>query len=93
MSIGKKLLEINELKEQLYNKFETEDLGAAAYFLGVRIQRDRKLSTISLCQDIYIRKILERFNMQDCHPVNTPIKGSLEEYMVPNTDQADHVYI
>jgi hypothetical protein len=59
--IGKDKGKIKTLKRDLATKFEIEDIGSANYFVGVRITRDREKKTISLCQDAYVAKILERF--------------------------------
>jgi hypothetical protein len=88
--LGKSMELINKLKKELSEQFECEDLGSAAYFLGVRITRDREARTISLCQDAYIKKILERFGMENCKSVNTPMASGAAVYMVPNTVQASH---
>ena len=41
-----------------------KDLGEAAYILGIKIYRDRSSRLIGLSQDIYIDKVLKRFNME-----------------------------
>ncbi|KAH9304884.1 hypothetical protein KI387_009288, partial [Taxus chinensis] len=43
--------------------------------LGMRISRDRKERKLTLSQEEYIKKVLERFNMQDAKPVGTPLVG------------------
>lgn len=91
--IGKDVEYIRQLKLDLNGKFDTEDLGHAAYFLGVRITRDRKARTISLCQDAYIRAILKRFGMEECFPIRTPMKQSMEQHMIPNTETATNAEI
>ena len=58
------------------------------YFIGVRITRDRERKTISLCQDAYVTKILERFQIEDCHPVDTPMTAGANEFMIPYDKQA-----
>jgi hypothetical protein len=40
---------IDELKINLYAKFYIENIGPVAFFLGVRITRDKKAKTIILC--------------------------------------------
>ena len=47
--IGKDKAKIKALKKSLMRRFEMEDLGPARYFVGVRITRNRKEGTISLC--------------------------------------------
>ena len=69
-------------------RFEIEDLGPVKYFVGVRITRNRKEGTIALCQDAYIRKILERYGIGDYHPVDTPIAAGATEFIVPYDAQA-----
>jgi len=79
---------INELKHQLSNTFEMKDLGAAKKILGVQLKRDRKNGIISLTQHKYIRNGLEKFNMDKCKPVQTPLPShfrlSCQQY--PNSD-------
>jgi hypothetical protein len=86
--IGKDKGKIKTLKRDLATKFEMEDMGPANYFVGVRITRDRERKTISLCQDAYVAKILERFQMEDCHPVDTPMTAGANEFMIPYDKQA-----
>ncbi|KAG5862532.1 hypothetical protein JTB14_022769 [Gonioctena quinquepunctata] len=44
----------------------------ASYFLGLEIEK-KEAGTIQVNQSAYTKKILERFGMQDCRPVSTPI--------------------
>ncbi|KAH9699562.1 hypothetical protein KPL71_024410 [Citrus sinensis] len=64
---------INELKKQLKNAFEMKDLGAAKKILGVELLRDSKKEILKLSQHCYIKKVLERFEMVDSKPVQTPL--------------------
>ena len=65
-----------------------KDLGAAKYFLGIQITRDRTNRTLSLTQDAYIEKIIKRFGMEHCKPVATPMATGSEVHMVPHEGQA-----
>ena len=47
-----------------------KDMGEPTYILGVKISRDRSKKLVSLSQKQYIKKILERFRMQDCKPID-----------------------
>jgi hypothetical protein len=64
-----------------------KDMGEAAYILGVKIERDRSKKMLALSQENYIRKVLEKFRMQDCKSIDTPIaKGEgLSLRMYPKT--------
>ncbi|GJX81116.1 retrotransposon protein, putative, ty1-copia subclass, partial [Tanacetum coccineum] len=44
---------------------QPEDLGEAAYILGIKIYRDRSKRLIGLCQGAYIEKILKRYFMEN----------------------------
>lgn len=63
---------INEVIDYLHSKFECTDLGIAHFILGIQI--DITENAISLCQKAYITKIIERFGMQDCNSVGTPLE-------------------
>ena len=64
--------EWNELKAKLMARFKSKDLGPSTWILGMRIQRDRKAGTITLDQELYVSKALERFGMDQCKPASTP---------------------
>nr|GEX81879.1 retrovirus-related Pol polyprotein from transposon TNT 1-94 [Tanacetum cinerariifolium] len=64
--------QIRELKDQLTKEFDMKDLGAGKRILGMEIQRDRKMSKLTLSQTDYISKVL-KFNMYSCKPVPTPL--------------------
>ena len=70
---GKDISYVNQIKNWLSSNFEMKDMGEAAYILGVKISRDRSRKLLSLSQESYINKVLERFKMQDCKPIDTPI--------------------
>jgi hypothetical protein len=55
----------------LKTEFEVKDLGGIHWLLGIKI--DLTDDGITLSQRTYIDKILERFGMQDCHSVSTPL--------------------
>jgi len=87
--VGNNLEMINAIKEWLSSVFEMKDLGEASYILGVKISRDRSRRLLSLSQETYLRKILERFNMDNSKPVDTPVdKGcTLSISQCPNTEE------
>ncbi|KAL3846133.1 hypothetical protein ACJIZ3_003536 [Penstemon smallii] len=79
---------IKELKAQLAREFEMKDLGPANKILGMQIYRDRNNRKIWLSQQNYLKKILRRFNMQDCKPISTPlpINFKLSSSMSPSNE-------
>ena len=64
---------LHDTKRFLSSHFEMKDLGDASYFLGIQIHRDRSRCILGLSQKAYINKVLERFNMQNCAPGDTPV--------------------
>ena len=57
--------EVTRLISLFKQRFEIKDLGDIEYLLGIRITRDRQHRSISLSQELYLTKILERFNLAD----------------------------
>jgi hypothetical protein len=66
------------VKIQLAKCFDIRDLGPVAWFLGIRILRDRQERKIWLCQDTYIQKLAKSFNIETNKKsyVDTPIPPS-----------------
>ena len=58
---GSNLQEINVLKRNLDNSFALKDFGVAKQIFGMRIIRHRKNCKLTLSQNEYIKKLLERF--------------------------------
>jgi hypothetical protein len=78
---------IDTTKKWLSSNFEMKDMGEASYILGVKIIRDRAKRLLGLTQETYIKKMLERYHMQDCKPMDTHVDKSLSLScdMCPNT--------
>ena len=68
---------IDSTKGWLSSNFEMKDMGEASYVLGVKIIRDRSKRLLGLSQETYIKKMLERYHMQDCKPMDTPVERNL----------------
>ena len=68
---------IDTAKRWLSSNFEMKDMGEASYVLGVKIVRDRAKRLLGLFQETYIKRMLERYHMQDSKPMDTPINESL----------------
>lgn len=60
---------VNELKRN----FRMKDLGEVSSVLGVTFTHNVEKKTISLDQEHYISKILDRFGMSNCNPISTPV--------------------
>ena len=66
-----------EIYDYLAGFFTMVNLGEARHFLGLEIERNWEKRELSFHQPTYIDKMLERFNMTNCTPVDTPLDPSL----------------
>ena len=62
--------------DEMEKIFEMTDLGVMKYFLGMEVLQSS--DGIFICQQKYISDILNRFKMQDCKPVSTPISTGVK---------------
>ena len=63
--------QLTSLIKYLQSNFEMKVMNCEAY-LGFKIIRNTQKRELSLVQNHYVDKILERFSMQDCKPASTP---------------------
>lgn len=61
------------LKKALTRRFEMTDLGEAQYILGLELTRNRTARTLSLSQFEYVRRVVERYGMENCKHQPTPM--------------------
>ena len=61
---------VNFIKRELSSNFSMKDFGVISNFLGIEFIFE--FDHIKMCQIKYTEKILNRFNMKDCHPKCLP---------------------
>ena len=85
---AKSMSEFIKLKILLSREFDMKDLGAAKKILGMEIRRERVIGRLWLSQSGYVRKVLERFNMENAKLVSTPLANHfrLSTSQCPKTD-------
>lgn len=71
--LGTNRQEVNNLKVLLSNNFCMKDLGIISQYLGITVRQNLDEGYTELSQENYLKKILQKFGMQDCKPINTPI--------------------
>lgn len=76
--LSKSTERVKWIKSVLGKAFKVHDLGPISFLLGIKIVRDRKNRTMHLDQSQYIIDLLERFDMQNCAPVDTPMTPGLQ---------------
>ena len=64
---------LHETKQFLIQNFEMKDMGEVSYIIGIEIHRDRAQRILGLSQKAYVKKLLERFRMNNCSPIVAPI--------------------
>jgi hypothetical protein len=74
--------------EHLRKKFQVRTLPPNR-FVGLDITRNREDRTLSVNQSDFIRRILKRYNMEDCNQVSIPAdpNNRVNAKMSPNTEE------
>jgi hypothetical protein len=65
-----------EFKQSMFKEFEMTDDGLMSYFLGIEVKQEN--DGIFISQKKYMREILEKFKMDSCNAINTPIATGLK---------------
>jgi hypothetical protein len=78
---------ITECKKRLASKFEMKELDLMHYFLGLEVWQSPE--RIFLNQGKYTVKILMRFDMLKCKPMNTPMEAKLKLLVDTSSDLID----
>ena len=68
---------IEDFKSALKLKFPIKDLGHISHCLGLKIDYDIHSRKMCVSQSHYIEKVLDRFGMIGCYPLNTPAEKHL----------------
>ena len=71
------LQEVSHMKAVLNEAFEMSDLKEARVIVSFRVIRDQNKHTLTLNQASYIEEVLQEEGMQDCSPVEVPMKQGL----------------
>lgn len=81
------------VRDTLSNNFKMKYMGESSSILGIRIQRDVQLGTISIGQTKYIDDMLHKFNMTDCKSVLTPLEmgANISKEICPKDEMVKHV--
>lgn len=62
---------ISLLLTKLQSEFKVT-VGDSSMFLGIQIERRKGTGAVFIHQEMYLKKVLERFGMSDCKPMSTP---------------------
>ena len=68
--------EIQQTRSNLSIRFQMKELGELKHFLGLEVERSDK--GIFLGQQKYARDILQKFGLEECKPISTPMEPNLK---------------
>uniref|UniRef100_A0AAV1TPS2 Reverse transcriptase Ty1/copia-type domain-containing protein n=1 Tax=Peronospora matthiolae TaxID=2874970 RepID=A0AAV1TPS2_9STRA len=69
---------LKSTKKALGDRFDMTDLGNLKYFLGMEVDQEFTVGTISIRQSKIAKDILEKFGMEHSNPVKTPQEPGLK---------------
>jgi hypothetical protein len=73
----------------LGTEFQVKDLGTLHWLLGIKI--DFTDQAITLSQETYIDKVLDRFGMKDCNSVSTPLDVNVQLRAGPPEQRIENI--
>jgi hypothetical protein len=77
--MGKEEKDIEEVKTKIKADYKVKDFGRMTSFLKMKWEYDHEKGIGKLSQQAYIISVLERFGMDDCKPMPTPMVEDSEE--------------
>ena len=61
------------IQTSIGSRFRASDLGDSSWILGIRVRHDIAAGTLFIDQAQYIKSLLSKYGMSNCHPVSTPL--------------------
>ena len=59
-------------KKKIADQYQIKDLGDCEWILNMRVTRDRRLKQITLCQEAYVNRVLQQYNLDQCNSTINP---------------------
>lgn len=69
---------VKAAKHILENNFEMKDLDEVENCLGMCLKKDKQNNKIHINQSKYIETVLEKFGMDKCNPISTPMEHNVK---------------
>jgi len=77
------------LRNEITNRFEATYQGEPKLLLGIEFHRNRDAHSITISQNQYISKIIQRFHLADCQHVSTPLPPGIQYQPATDDDAFD----
>ena len=87
ITLSKDMKSVNEIKCELKKVFEIKELGEMKYCLGLEVNRDRNKRMISLNQHGYVKKLSEKYGLQNCKPTHSPADANSKLHMMDEDEE------
>ena len=78
--------QVVDIKNAIKEEFSIKDLGDLTYCLGIEIHRKRDERIIKMNQRAYIKRLAEKFGVDNCKDVHTPADSSAKLAKVPDEE-------
>ena len=73
--VGQDGSKIDYLNKEFSKSFAMKDLGLTKHISGFKISHDRKFEKLWLSQKVYVKRVLERFNIRKEKSICSPLAG------------------
>lgn len=80
---------INEVISKLSSEFKMKNLGVPRQYMGLNINVGQSEGVITINQTDYINKVINKFKMNECNPISTPMEPGLKLEEVKDEQLAD----
>ena len=87
--ISNDIMLLAEEKNAICDEYKMVDNGEISYILGMAITRNREEKILTISQKGYVDGSLERFGMDKCRPVTTPLESGAKYH---KTDEGDDLF-
>lgn len=77
--------QMDNLKKELGDLFEINDLSEPNKLVGIKIDHDRKNGSLTIRQTKYIESLLEKYGMSNANPVIIPLDPNVKLEHLQNT--------
>ncbi len=85
---GSDIARLEDVQQKLRDRFKMTDLEDISHYLGMQVDHIVG-ERITLCQSIYLKKVLGRFKMSECKPASISIDPRVANTLLPYDGNAD----
>ena len=67
---------LGRFKREMSKNFKMSNLGVLSYYLGIEMQQST--ADITICQSVYVKKLLDTTGLADSNPTRTPMEAQFQ---------------